>query len=79
MSERTPNFVTNEPIDINYGKYDTKVIPVGSFVRPIEYQYVPKHILDDKRWERFDKETEIFVFTRYGFVPVKRTSIRETM
>lgn len=78
MSERTPNYVTNEEIYIRNGNSDAKTIPVGSFVRPIEWQYIPVHIKEDKRWASFNKETDIFVFTRYGIVPVARKSIRET-
>lgn len=61
----------------NHGAYDVKTIPAGTFVRPIEYQYVPKHVKEDDRWTRnFNPETEIYCHTSYGMVPVPRKSIR---
>jgi hypothetical protein len=77
MSMRTPNYVTNEVIRISNGRQDEKIIPIGAFVRPIEWQYVPVHIKE--KWPEFKKDTEIFVYTRFGIVPVNRTSIRESI
>lgn len=76
---RTPNHVLT--VDFSYGEggmYDRKTIPAGTFARPIELAYIPQHVLDDPRWQYFSKETEVFVYTRYGIIPVPRRILRET-
>lgn len=78
MSLPTPNFVLMSPLTISRGPYDNKTLPAGTFVRPIEYQYVPKHI-QDADWNRFfDQTTDIFCYTRVGIVAVPRNIIRNT-
>lgn len=73
---RSQNFITQESHSFAQGMYDTKIIPAGTFVRPIEYCYVPKHVKDDPRWRHFDQKTEIFCYCSYGMVPILREKIR---
>jgi hypothetical protein len=76
MSVKTPNYMLTEEVRfINYG--ETKTIPKGAFVRPIELKYVPKHVLDSPNNRFFNSATEVFAFTRYGIVAIPKSSIRE--
>lgn len=66
-----------EEVHINITSHDTKILPAGAFIRPLEYEYVPKHIIDSNLWKFFNKETEIFCYTRYGIVAIAKKIIRE--
>lgn len=79
MSIPTPNYMLNAPYSFECGQnaYDTKTLPEGTFVRPIEIQYVPAHILDNKRWRSFNSSKEIFCYTHYGIIPIPREKIRK--
>lgn len=57
-------------------KYDVKMLPANSFVRPIDIKYVPQHCLD--RFPGFDSKYQVFVYCRYGIVPIPKNQIRET-
>lgn len=80
---RTPNYRLMEDFVVaaSGGSYmmggDYKTLPEGSYVRPIELAYVPKHVLEDKRWQHFNKDKEIFVYTKIGIVPVPKRILRD--
>jgi hypothetical protein len=77
-SYRTPNWVMKDSYTYSVGTMDTRTISAGSFVRPVEHCYVPKHVLEDKRWNHYNSEKHIFIYHRYGFVMVPKDSVRET-
>lgn len=80
MSLPTPNYCLVSEYRIVQGAavVDAKILPAGTFVRPIDYYYVPLHVREDKRWAFFDRDKEVFCFTRWGIVPIPRDLIRET-
>lgn len=78
MSVKTPNYILSEDVSIDRSIYDDKTLKAGTFVRPIEVQYVPKHVLENPRYAFVDQEKEVFCYTRYGIVPIPRKYIRET-
>lgn len=70
---RTPNYVLTE--DHNFGPFgDQKTLEVGSFVRPIEYIYVPKHCLEKGVHNRAFS----YCYTRYGIILIPNALIRKT-
>lgn len=77
MSSRTPNYVLSVSVVLKYSDTDSKVLDAGTFVRPVEYQYVPAHVIGDKRWRWFDKETDVFVYTSVGFIAIHKKNVRE--
>lgn len=79
MSGRTPNFITTEDVVIKFGAYDTKTLPKGAFVKPLDLSYVPKHILEDKKWVDFNKNYDIFVYCRYGIVAISAKIVKESI
>ena len=75
----TPNFILKEPFTLSCGQshLDDRVLEAGSWVRPIEFCYVPKEVKEDPRWKYFDKNTEIFCYTHWGLIPIPKKSLRE--
>jgi hypothetical protein len=76
MSLPTPNYVITETHTFTaVGGSNSRTLPAGAFVRPIEVRYLPKHILDRHRWYNID--SEVFVFTAYGIILIPRSIMRE--
>jgi hypothetical protein len=65
----TPNYLTQEEYSVKVLGND-KVLPANSFVRPIEYTYVPKYLkeIEDMPYQRFNPQTEVFCYTHWGIV-----------
>lgn len=72
----TPNYVLTEPVPFSSGHMDAKILDAGVFVRPIEYCYVPKHVIEDRRWKGFNKTTDVFVYCHHGIIAIPLKSIR---
>jgi hypothetical protein len=75
MAIKVPEFVLTQGFLMHKGPMDTYTIPEGSFVKPIEYCYVPQHVKDANK--HHDKLKEIFCYTREGIVSIPRNIIRE--
>jgi len=73
---QTPNYALIQDVMCENGGADPKRLPAGSYVRPIEFKYVPKHITSQHRF--FDEETSVFCYTRYGIIPIARNLLRQT-
>lgn len=73
----TPDYQTTEDIVITKDMWDQKIMPKGTFVRPISYCYVPKHIIDlpDNRW--FQETLETFAYTPMGIKLLPLIKIRK--
>lgn len=76
---RAPNYQITESHTCHSGPTDTITLPEGSFVRPIELHYVPKHVIEDPQNRYFNKTTEIFCYCHYGILPIPRRIIREAV
>lgn len=74
---RTPNFVLEEDYVFSEGAYDKKTVPAGTFVRPIEIQYVPKHCTEDDRWRNLDMTKYVYCYYSGGIIPFPKSSVRE--
>lgn len=73
---KTPDYVLNEEVKIMDSLLNEKVLPAGSFVKPIEPYYLPKHIKDQTSFHWFDPRTEAYCYTFYGIVMIPLRSIR---
>lgn len=75
----TADYTTIEDIRYYHGTslHDYKVLPAGSFVRPIEVQYVPKHVLDKTQYRSFNKDVQVFCYCKYGIIPIDKSKFRE--
>lgn len=74
---RTPNYQLKEPWawSTSGNHHDTRTLPQGAFVRPIEATYVPKHILEAH--EGYNPSKEVFVYCRYGIILIPKNILRE--
>jgi hypothetical protein len=64
-SPRTPNYILREEFSFSR-KGDKCVLPSGAFVRPVNDDYVPKHVMEaHHRWNDY-----VYCYTRYGFVQI---------
>lgn len=79
MSLKTANYLTIEAVEIHRGYGSESItIPQGTFVKPIEFCYVPKHVRDDMfNHNVYNKDTHIYCYSSYGMYPILRTKIRE--
>lgn len=73
---RLPEYVLTE--DHSFGPYqDSKVLKVGSFVKPIDLYYVPKHCFNSRASMYYDSKRDVFCYTSFGIIPIPKTKIRE--
>lgn len=75
---RTPNYTLGGPFKHSKGPHDEITLPIGSFVRPLDISYVPKHVLEDPEWRYFNKDLEMFCYTSKGIFVIPKYLIRET-
>lgn len=76
MSSRTPNFRLNNSFTWFLGQ-DSRTLEKFSFVRPIEYRYVPQHVIENKQWCHYNQDEYVFVYTKLGFVLVPKRYVEE--
>jgi hypothetical protein len=74
----TPNYVLTEEHAVSSGPYDTKTLPAGSFVRPIDPVYLPRHITESDEYKYFSPERQIYCYTRIGIVAIPKYKVRRT-
>lgn len=76
---RAPNYIITEEHTYSLGVSDYRTLPAGTFVRPLELHYVPKHIIEDKAHLDFNKVTQIYCYCRFGIVAIPRKIIKESV
>ena len=75
---RTPDYVTTEQFSIIKNDFwDKLIIPVNTFVRPIELCYLPKHILDSSLHKWVDLNKEVYAYSHYGIIPIPKDKMRK--
>lgn len=67
---RTPDYVLTEEVHIA----SDRILPVGAFVRPIVWDYLPRHIREAKP-EGLPNHFA-YCYTRYGIIPIPKKSMR---
>lgn len=74
----TPNYVLVEDYSYVIGPQDTRVLKAGSFVRPVEFCYLPTHITKELSSQRAVKfEDKVFCYTFYGMLPIPKKLLRQ--
>lgn len=73
---KTPNYMLSEAIEFYYNSKSVKLEP-GTFIRPIEKSYLPKHVFSDERWKGYRMEKYTFCYTRLGIIPIETAKIRQ--
>jgi hypothetical protein len=73
----TPNFITTEDYRFMKSKWTEQILPAGSFVRPIELCWLPKHILDADGHKWFNSETEVYAYCSWGIIAIPKKIMRK--
>lgn len=73
----TPNFVTTEAYKISLRGGRDKELPVGSFVRPLDIAYVPKHVTEDNSSRWFMEERDVYCYTHFGIAILPKRILRK--
>lgn len=87
MTYRTPNYVLSEEhtywvsrsgtmSGIHWTPNSVATLPKGTFARPIELCYVPKHVRDENS-QGFDPATDVFCYTNRGIIKIPRNILVE--
>ena len=71
----TPDFVLNEDYTYYVSITDPCVLKAGTFIRPIELQYLPKHVTE--YWVGVNPGTMTYCYTRYGIIPLPNKILRK--
>lgn len=73
---KVPTYILKEPY--RFGPlHDMKEMPQGSFIRPIELCYVPKHCFSGPAATYYSKERDVFCYTHYGIIPIPKNLVVE--
>ncbi len=70
-----PEYVLDKDVNFRGSHGDVITVPAGAFLKPIEYCWVPKHILDEYVGKNIDKHT--FCYCRYGIRLIHNDLIRK--
>lgn len=75
---KTPDYILTEDFNHYMGPHDSRKLPAGSFVRPIEFRWLPKHIQEspDGIWNKFHSD-KIYCYTHYGIILIPKNILRE--
>lgn len=74
----TPNFVLSRNVSVTGENFQNNIdLSAGTFVRPIDPVYVPKHILDAPMNRWFNEKTEFYCYTPKGILIIPKDAIRK--
>lgn len=74
---KTPNFVLTEEHNCATSG-DSRMLPAGAFIRPIELIYLPRHITEADRHRYYSPQSDIYAYTRYGIICIPKYKVRQT-
>ncbi len=69
---KTPNYVLTES-----RSYNSHTLEAGTFVRPIKWEYLPKHITQDDKYKYVNLVDNVFVYCFYGIILIPKYLLRE--
>lgn len=73
----TPDYVLTKGFEHKIDLHtDPVVLKAGSFVRPIEYRYLPNHIKDTNDCRINEWSGKIYCYTHYGLIPIPQELLR---
>jgi len=76
---KTPDYVLDEAYT-HHQSWGTegKTLPAGSFVRPIEFRYLPKEMRDEPKYQYIEKDgTSYFCYTHIGIIAIPKDKVRK--
>lgn len=72
----TPDYVLVSEHRYKSGSAEAAILPEGTFVRPIDLKYVPKHVVEADLWRYFNSDKEVFCYTRLGIIAIPKELLR---
>lgn len=73
---KIPEYRTIEDCMVFVDGKESKKLLKGSFVKPIEFCYIPQHIKDRPGVKRYNTQTDVYCYTQFGLVSVPRVNLR---
>jgi len=73
---KTPDYILVAEYSYVNDNLDHLILPGGSFVRPIQESYVPKHVKDRKINAWFNSAIEVYCYTRQGIISIPWDCLR---
>lgn len=70
---KTPDYIITQDVQIGHGN-DAFTLKAGTFVSPIDDRWMPKHILDARKWK---DDTEVGCYTPKGMHYIKKALLRK--
>lgn len=78
MSVKVPEFVLTEEYHLRVDTIgDPMILPQGSFVKPINNNYISKETRKKPINSWHNDNTDVFCFTRFGVVSLPKKIVRE--
>ena len=74
---RAPTYITMVDHKIMNEVWEEKILPSGSFVKPIHDIWLPKHIKDSSFYRFIDYEKDTYVYCHFGIISIPWDIIRE--
>ena len=74
----TPDYILTQDYHHYISPHDTRILKAGSFVRPIQFCYLPAHITEnrDNQWIKYSND-KMFCFTYYGMIAIPKDLLRQ--
>lgn len=73
---KVPEFITTE--DYKFGPLnDERVLPKGSFIKPIDVYYLPKHCYNYPTTMYYNKDRDVFIYCRFGIITIPKKLVLE--
>ena len=73
---KTPDYVLSEDFKKLDANWEAKIIPAGTFVRPIDERYVPDHVKKDRLNMLMRTEHDVYCYTPMGIILIPFAIIR---
>lgn len=73
----TPDYKLTEDFKYWVNTQDCITMPAGTFVRPVEFCYLPKDIQDKNQFIKTDGK-QVFCHTKIGLIPIPKQLLRRT-
>lgn len=74
---RSPNFILSMPLQITH-RGSSVTLPYGTFIRPINDEYVPRHVFDKPENKWYNSETHLFAYTWFGIIQIPKDAVKES-
>lgn len=75
--KKVKEYQTTEEHKFSKNVFDQKILPAGTFVKPISLRWLPSHIVDSSDYRWFREGTDQFVYCNLGIIVIPKKIIKE--